>query len=50
MQVSERLVAAADKKNIAYIDANNLYAHAMSGTLPTGGHVILTRAEIDAID
>ena len=35
--------------NIAHIDANNLYGHAMSGTLPTDDHVMLTKAEIDAI-
>ena len=47
VQSTELPVIADDKKNVSYIDANNLYSHAISGALPTCGHIMLSREEIN---
>ena len=45
-----RLVECDDKSGICYIDANNLYGYAMSLPLPTGGHELLAREEIESMN
>ena len=48
VSLQTRLIECDDKIGICYIDANNLYGYTMSLPLPTGGHEILSREEIEA--
>ena len=38
------------RQDLIYLDANNLYHHAMSQYLPTGGFRLLNKGEIEALD
>ena len=48
VSLQTRLLEANDESGICYIDANNLYGYAMSLPLPTGGHEVLSREEIES--
>ena len=47
VSLQTRVIECDDKSGICYIDANNLYRYAMSLPLPTGGHELLSREEIE---
>ena len=38
------------RRDLIYLDANNLYGHAMSQYLPTGGFRILSEEEVGKLD
>ena len=42
--------AGLPKQDFIYLDANNLYGHAMSQYLPTGGFRVLSDDEIEALE
>ena len=38
------------RRDLIYLDANNLYGHAMSQYLPTGGFLVLSDTKLEALD
>ena len=48
VSLQKRLIECDDKSGIFYMNADNRYGYAMSLPLPTGGHDVLSREEIEA--
>ena len=48
VSLQTRMIESNDESGICYIDASNLHGYAMSLPLPTGGHEVLSREEIES--